>query len=49
MSCSKSALEKFRIIRPFLEEGVPLARIATEQAVSERTLLGGLRNTGKTA
>lgn len=38
MSSPKAALEKFRIIRPFLEEGVPLARIAAEQALSERTL-----------
>ena len=35
---SKTALKKFRIIRPFLEDEVPLARIAAEQEISERTL-----------
>ena len=38
MSSSKTALEKFRIIRPFLEDGVSLASIASEQRISERTL-----------
>jgi putative transposase len=31
-------LERFRTLRPFLEEGVPLAQIAREHDLSERTL-----------
>ncbi len=37
-SFSQAALDRFHIIRPFLEEGVPLARVAAAHAVSERTL-----------
>ena len=33
-----SALERFRTLRPFLEEGVPLAQIAQEHELSERHL-----------
>lgn len=32
------ALERFYVIRPFLEDGVPLAHIAREQAIARRTL-----------
>ena len=32
------ALERFRLIRPCLEEGVPLAVLARQAAVTERTL-----------
>ncbi len=32
------ALERFFVIRPFLEDGVPLAQIAREQAIPLRTL-----------
>ena len=32
------ALERFYVIRPFLEDGVPLARIARERAIPRRTL-----------
>jgi len=33
-----SALDRFHTLRPFLEEGVPLAQIARERDLSERTL-----------
>jgi hypothetical protein len=32
------ALERFQIVRPFLEEGVSLARVACEQGLIRRTL-----------
>src|SRR5689334_24297725 len=32
------ALERFYVIRPFLEESVPLAQIARERAIPRRTL-----------
>lgn len=32
------ALERFFVIRPFLEDGVPLAQIAREQTIPLRTL-----------
>lgn len=32
------ALRQFQVIRPFLEDGVPLARIATEHQLQLRTL-----------
>ena len=32
------ALERFRLIRPCLEEGVPLAVLARQASVTERTL-----------
>lgn len=38
LSFSQAALTRFRTIRPFLEDDVPLARIAGEDGVSERTL-----------
>ncbi len=31
------ALERFQVLRPFLEEGVPLAAVAREHAISPRT------------
>ena len=31
------ALDRFQVIRPFLEDGVPLAQIAREQGISLRT------------
>jgi len=32
------ALERFRLIRPFLEDGVPLAEVARQASVTDRTL-----------
>ncbi len=32
------ALERFRLLRPHLQEGVPLSEIAREQGVTQRTL-----------
>src|SRR4051794_4169671 len=32
------ALERFQIVRPFLEEGIPLARVARERGIVLRTL-----------
>src|SRR6516225_5968604 len=34
----RAALARFQILRPYLEEGVPLARIAQEHSLSVRTL-----------
>jgi putative transposase len=34
----RAALARFQILRPYLEEGVPLTRIAQEQGLSVRTL-----------
>jgi len=33
----RQALERFQVLRPFLEEGVPLATVARAQAISPRT------------
>lgn len=38
------ALARFRLIRPFLEDGIPLTRIATEQQLSVRTLRRWVRH-----
>ena len=32
------ALERFQILRPFLEDGVPLVRVAEENHLNERTI-----------
>ena len=37
-SIDNQALERFRIIRPFLEDGIPLAQLAEEHAIALRTL-----------
>jgi len=37
-SSSQAALDRFRVIRPFLEDNIPLTRIAAESGVSARTL-----------
>jgi len=43
-SIEKQALERFRIIRPFLEDGIPLARLAEKRAISLRTLQRWVRD-----
>jgi len=38
MASPKTAIEQSRMIRPFLEDGIPLACLAADQAVAPRTL-----------
>src|SRR4051812_41914370 len=45
----RHALERFRLLQPYLEEGVPLSQLAREQRIPRRTLhrwLHGYRQHG---